>query len=93
MARIGQGQDALRRRNTGDYRIAGAWSVRLQPHGYHRDHFHPEGWLSSAFYVETPEKETSAGYTLALESGEKQQRIGPLQLARVVGKWVVWNPF
>ena len=55
MARIGQGQDPLRRRNTADYRIAGAWSVRLRPGGFHQDHFHPEGWLSSAFYVETPD--------------------------------------
>ena len=55
MAKIGMGGDPLRRRNTGDYRIAGAWSVRLRPQGYHKDHFHPEGWLSSAFYVETPE--------------------------------------
>lgn len=55
MARIGEGQDPLRRRNTFGYRIAGAWSVRLRPHGFHQDHFHPEGWLSSAFYVETPE--------------------------------------
>jgi uncharacterized protein (TIGR02466 family) len=55
MARIGQGDDPLRRRNTLDYRIAGAWSVRLRPGGFHRDHFHPEGWLSSAFYVETPD--------------------------------------
>ena len=55
MAKIGQGDDPLRRRNTFDYRIAGAWSVRLRPHGFHKDHFHPEGWLSSAFYVETPE--------------------------------------
>jgi uncharacterized protein (TIGR02466 family) len=64
MAKIGRGDDALRRRNTGDYRIAGAWSVRLQPHGYHRDHFHPEGWLSSAFYVETPDA--------ALESPDRE---------------------
>jgi tetratricopeptide (TPR) repeat protein len=55
IARLGEGKDPLRRRNTFAYRIAGAWSVRLRPHGYHQDHFHPEGWLSSAFYVETPE--------------------------------------
>lgn len=55
MRKLGQGGDPLRRRNTFDYWIQGAWSVRLQPHGYHRDHFHPFGWLSSAFYVETPE--------------------------------------
>ena len=64
MAKLGQGEDPLRRRNTCDYRIQGAWSVRLRPGGFHRDHFHPEGWLSSAFYVETPDA--------ALDSPDKQ---------------------
>jgi uncharacterized protein (TIGR02466 family) len=64
MAKLGRGDDPLRRRNTLDYRIQGAWSVRLRPGGFHRDHFHPEGWLSSAFYVETPDE--------ALESADKQ---------------------
>ena len=27
----------------------------LKPNGYHVDHFHPRGWISSAFYVEVPE--------------------------------------
>lgn len=54
MARVGQGDDPLRARNTGDYAIRGAWSVRLRPGGHHVDHIHPQGWLSSAFYVETP---------------------------------------
>ncbi len=64
MAAIGQGADPLRARNTGDYRIEGAWSVRLRPGGFHKDHFHAQGWLSSAFYVETPET--------ALATPEKQ---------------------
>jgi uncharacterized protein (TIGR02466 family) len=64
LAHLGQGADPLRSRNTGDYRIEGAWSVRLNPGGFHKDHFHAEGWLSSAFYVETPES--------ALDSPEKQ---------------------
>jgi uncharacterized protein (TIGR02466 family) len=55
MAKLGEGADPLRRRNTGDYGIQGAWSVLLRPGGHHRDHFHPEGWLSSACYVETPD--------------------------------------
>jgi hypothetical protein len=37
------------------YEIIGAWSVRLRPNGYHHDHIHHLGWLSSAFYVEVPE--------------------------------------
>ena len=55
MAKLGEGAGPLRGRNTGDYRIQGAWSVRLRPGGFHKDHFHPQGWLSSAFYVETPD--------------------------------------
>lgn len=54
MARVGPGDDPLRSRNTGNYAIRGAWSVRLRPGGHHVDHIHPQGWLSSAFYVETP---------------------------------------
>jgi tetratricopeptide (TPR) repeat protein len=64
MERLGRGPDPLRRRNTGRYRIEGAWSVSLQPGGFHKDHFHPEGWLSSAFYVETP--------AAALETPDRQ---------------------
>ncbi|MET1111386.1 MAG: putative 2OG-Fe(II) oxygenase [Allosphingosinicella sp.] len=55
LARLGAGADPLRRRNRGGYRIVGAWSVRLRPGGFHLDHMHHEGWISSAFYVETPD--------------------------------------
>jgi len=36
------------------YRIAGSWSVKLAPGGFHTNHVHPQGWLSSAYYVELP---------------------------------------
>lgn len=55
IARLGAGDDPLRRRNEGGYRIVGAWSVRLRQGGFHLDHMHHEGWISSAFYVETPD--------------------------------------
>jgi hypothetical protein len=54
MAAIGSGDDPLRRRNSQRYRIAGAWSVQLRPNGFHTDHVHPEGWLSSACYIDLP---------------------------------------
>jgi tetratricopeptide (TPR) repeat protein len=44
----------LQARNTGGWRVKGAWSVRLRPGGSHVDHVHTEGWISSAFYVEVP---------------------------------------
>jgi uncharacterized protein (TIGR02466 family) len=70
LERLGTGSDPLRRRNTGGYRIVGAWSVRLRPGGFHLDHMHHEGWISSAFYVETPES------ALGRESREGWLRLG-----------------
>jgi tetratricopeptide (TPR) repeat protein len=46
----------------GGYEVAGAWSVRLNRSGYHEDHVHPEGWLSSAFYIRLPETEGREGW-------------------------------
>jgi Flp pilus assembly protein TadD len=44
----------LSARNTGESRFTGAWSVRLRRCGYHVNHFHPDGWISSAYYVDVP---------------------------------------
>lgn len=38
-------------------RFAGSWSVRLLSQGRHTNHIHPQGWLSSAFYVSLPQPE------------------------------------
>lgn len=40
--------------NRGETRYAGCWSVRLGAQGFHVNHLHPEGWLSSAYYVAVP---------------------------------------
>lgn len=55
IARTGPGDDPFRRRHTGDYRLAGLWSVRLTAGGSHVDHVHPRGWISSACYIDLPE--------------------------------------
>ena len=41
-------------RNQGDLKMTGCWSVRLGREGYHVNHVHPEGWVSSAYYAEVP---------------------------------------
>lgn len=41
-------------RNQGTYSFAGMWSVRLRGRGFHESHVHPEGWISSAYYVAVP---------------------------------------
>jgi tetratricopeptide (TPR) repeat protein len=61
MATVGDGADhPLTARNTGNYKIAGAWSVRLHGGGRHVNHVHPEGWISSSYYVSVPEETKTA---------------------------------
>jgi tetratricopeptide (TPR) repeat protein len=54
MRTLGTGADVMRSRNTGHYRISGMWSVRLRPNGFHVNHYHPAGWISSACYLHLP---------------------------------------
>ncbi|MGZ3370526.1 MAG: putative 2OG-Fe(II) oxygenase [Caulobacteraceae bacterium] len=53
----------------GGYAVAGAWSVRLNQLGYHTDHVHPDGWLSSAFYIRLPQAEGREGWIKFGEPG------------------------
>lgn len=66
LAGLGQGDDALRRRNRGNYRYHGSWSVRLRNAGFHANHVHPRGWISSACYIDLPasmaDGDTDAGW-------------------------------
>ena len=49
--RIGAGDDPLRSRNAGAPSLLDAWSVSLPPNGFHVNHVHPDGWLSSACHI------------------------------------------
>ncbi|HEU0276411.1 MAG TPA: putative 2OG-Fe(II) oxygenase [Rhodanobacteraceae bacterium] len=51
---LGTGPDPMRRRNTGAYRLNGMWSVRLRANGFHVNHYHPKGWISSSCYLRLP---------------------------------------
>ncbi|MFA0812484.1 tetratricopeptide repeat protein [Microbulbifer epialgicus] len=42
-----------------DFKFSGSWSVMLKGGGHHVSHVHPQGWISSAFYVETPPTEST----------------------------------
>jgi len=35
--------------------FSGSWSVRLKAGGHHISHYHPQGWMSSAYYARLPE--------------------------------------
>lgn len=67
LAKLGQGDDPVRALNRNRYATRGGWSIRMQAGGGHVNHVHPEGWISSACYVETPQ---------GLVGGEGQLKLG-----------------
>jgi tetratricopeptide (TPR) repeat protein len=48
------GAHPLAARNHSRAELVGCWSVRLRRGGFHVNHIHPEGWVSSAFYLSVP---------------------------------------
>jgi len=50
------GSHPLFARRMRDFAFSGSWSVRLSEGGFHTNHFHPMGWISSAYYVTVPEE-------------------------------------
>ncbi len=45
----------LLRRRSAQFAYAGSWSSRLHDCGFHTNHVHPKGWISSAYYVAVPD--------------------------------------
>jgi Tfp pilus assembly protein PilF len=59
------------RRKSSYLRFAGSWSVKLWKSGVHANHFHNQGWISSAFYVSLPSSVTDAeGNAGAIQFGQ-----------------------
>ena len=76
IAWLGEGDDPLRRRITGGYAFNGVWSVRLRPGGFHADHLHQKGWLSSACYIALP-RAVERGHEGWIEFGKPGVPTGP----------------
>lgn len=75
-------------RNTGRARFVGSWSAKLLANGRHADHFHQQGWLSSAFYVQLPpsmgaDAKDDAG---CLQFGQPDEDLG---LTGLAPQWMV----
>ncbi|MBE7217464.1 MAG: tetratricopeptide repeat protein, partial [Caulobacteraceae bacterium] len=90
IAALGKGRDPVRSRVGRGYRYAGAWSVRLRPGGRHVDHVHPQGWLSSAFYVDLPAAVEAGGREGWIKFGEPGLPHGPQPLS--AEHWVKPEP-
>jgi tetratricopeptide (TPR) repeat protein len=59
--------------------FSGAWSVRLQSKGYHANHVHPAGWISSALYIVLP-PDIGEGEAGILTLGEASSPKFPIDL-------------
>ncbi len=60
-----------------DIIFSGAWSVRLSAQGFHTNHMHPKGWISSALYIAVPDEVSGAtddaGY---IQFGAPEDKLG-----------------
>ncbi len=68
--RLQKGDDVLRIRNQGGYKLLSAWSVLLPPNGFHVNHVHPDGWLSSACHIRPPVEDADEPKAGWLKFGE-----------------------
>lgn len=67
-------------------RFSGSWSVRLLGEGFHTDHVHSQGWISSALYVALPEQscEGAARHEGWLSLGESRDLVPSLAPVRLI---------
>ena len=64
-------------RNGGAFDFFGSWSCCLHSAGYHTNHIHPKGWISSAYYVDLPTGVAAGeGNQGALKFGESPFGLG-----------------
>jgi Flp pilus assembly protein TadD len=59
--------------------FAGSWSVRLHSEGFHANHVHPVGWISSALYIVLP-PDIGEGEAGILTLGEAKRPNFPIDL-------------
>ncbi|MDR7123066.1 tetratricopeptide repeat protein [Rheinheimera soli] len=48
-------------RKAKDFLYTGAWSVRLNNSGFHKNHYHSEGWISGCYYIDVPDRVEQQG--------------------------------
>ena len=76
----------LSRRRDRRVRFSGSWSVRLKGKGFHTSHVHPQGWISSALYVDLPPEaagQPNAGWLqLGQPRAELKLPLDPLRLIK-----------
>ena len=86
-------------RKANEISFNGSWSCRLQSGGFHQNHVHANGWISSAYYVSLPEavhdEDARQGW---LKFGESNLALGDSDRAErmirpVVGRLVLFPSY
>ena len=62
-------------RRDSEFHFSGSWSCRLASGGFHTNHIHEEGWISSAYYAALPD-DLGAGGEGALNFGQSSLALG-----------------
>jgi tetratricopeptide (TPR) repeat protein len=63
------------------FEFSGSWSVKLRANGFHVNHVHPDGWISSSCYITIPESMGSTDDSDRPFQGHIKFGQSPLQLA------------
>lgn len=85
----------FRDRITDNFEFSGAWSVQLSDGGYHLDHVHSAGWISSVYYVEVPDDLDADAHEGWLKFGDTHfdpQNDGPHRFVEPKGGRLVLFP-
>jgi len=73
------------RRKSDAFVFSGSWSVKLLSQGFHVNHVHPQGWLSSSFYVSVPQScrqaDDNAG---AIKFGQATWQTGNVGIDKII---------
>lgn len=81
------GPHPLSRDAAGGFRFAGSWSCQLGPGGFHSNHVHPKGWISSVYYAALPgtltDDDVHAGW---LKFGESPHRVSARDVPELLVK-------
>jgi uncharacterized protein (TIGR02466 family) len=77
---------------------SGSWSCRLKSGGFHANHVHPKGLISSVYYVRLPKEQHSDEHEGWLKFGQSNLALGewdsPDQMVKpVVGRLVLFPSF
>lgn len=81
------------------FRFSGSWSVRLFNDGYHVNHVHPQGWISSSSYIALPKFDTTTNEgciqfgqsSLLLENESIEKLIRPQEGMVVLFPSYIWH--